>query len=66
MRVVTSVFKQKRLDTARRILNRTVVIESFKRWLWFVDIQWDKRRMVESNLKNMSEPEHPPLQPPPL
>ena len=33
--------------------NRTRIIEVYKRWLWYVDMRWDHRRMVESNMQNM-------------
>jgi len=33
--------------------NRSRIIEVYKRWLWYVDMRWDHRRMVESNMQNM-------------
>ena len=45
---------QSALQVACRILDRSKVVEAFKRWLWFVDLQWDRRRMVESNMQNMA------------
>ena len=44
---------RKQMRMAQRILHRNRVMEAYKVWLWYVDTQWDRRRLAESNLQNM-------------
>ena len=29
-------------------------VESFKSWLWFVELKWESRQKVEQNLNNLA------------
>eukprot|EP01050_Picozoa_sp_SAG11_P058861 SAG11_NODE_37823_length_255_cov_0.660256_1_plen_50_part_10 len=42
------------MSTHASVQDRGKTIEAFKRWLWYVDLQWDRRRMVERNMQNMA------------